>query len=112
MNERRLLIDDTRDESSENIKMRLDVIARNQWEGMRQLLDNGPWDLLLLDHDLHSYDKDGKEWTGYHIASYLEEQAYNGNWSVIPKKIICVSSNPEGARRINVALSKIEELRK
>lgn len=45
--ERRLLIDDTRDETSSNIKMRLDVIARNQWEGMRQLLNNGPWDLLF-----------------------------------------------------------------
>lgn len=109
---RKLLIDDTRDEASPEVLMAVDCIARNYWEGIRQLTLNGPWDLLLLDHDLHSYDEKQKEWTGYDIACLLEELTQNGHLNLVPKEIRCVSSNPEGKRRIEVVLLNIKEMRK
>lgn len=100
---RRLLIDDTRDEASTQIRKRLDVIARNYWEGIRQLQYNGPWDELYLDHDLASYTDEGKEYTGYDIICWLEE-----NPAYIPPVIKCVSSNPIGAKRINEVIQEMK----
>ena len=92
---RTLLIDDVRD-------LIADVIARNYDEGIRQLKFNGPWDKLLLDHDLASFDADGKEKTGYDVMCFLEEfQEY------LPKLIVCVSANPVGARRIESVIRGI-----
>ena len=103
--ERRLLIDDTRDETSTQVKQRLDVIARNYNEGINQLILNGPWDLLLLDHDLSSFDSENcKEWTGYDIMCFLEDPA---NEQYRPKRIVCVSSNPAGAKKINIVIDKL-----
>ena len=105
---RRLLIDDTREETSSNIQMRLDVIARNYWEGINQLKLNWPWDLLLIDHDISSFELlgglSGKEWTGYDIMFWLEDPA---NEQYRPKKIVCVSSNPPGAKRIQMVIDKL-----
>jgi hypothetical protein len=101
--ERRLLIDDTRDEGSPNIKRRVDVIVRNYWEGIRQLELNGPWDLLLLDHDLHSFDENNKEWTGYDIMCWLES-----NTDYLPDNIEVVSSNPSGAARIRQVITSLD----
>lgn len=98
-----LLIDDTRDESSPEIKRRIDVIARNYWEGIRELEKNGPWDLLFLDHDLNSFDDRSNEYTGYHIACFLEE-----NPMFRPKQIICVSSNPPGRARIEAIIKRFK----
>jgi hypothetical protein len=88
-----LAIDDTRELPEAH------VLARNYDEGLLQLERNGPWDLLLLDHDLASFDKDGREKTGYDIMCWLEQ-----NVDKLPKKIECVSANPVGRARI-VALS-------
>lgn len=108
-----LLIDDTRDETSDEVYTRLDVIARNHWEGMKQLMNNGPWNVLFLDHDLNSFDLGtSKEYTGYDIACALEKWAHENDWALIPKEIYCVSSNPEGRKRINMALKNIEKMRK
>lgn len=91
---RTLLIDDVRN-------LQADVIARNFDEGIRQL-NNGPWDLLLLDHDLASFDCDGREKTGYDIMCFLEEfPEYK------PKEIRCVSDNPVGRKRIETVIKKI-----
>mgnify|MGYP000126731868 CR=1 FL=1 len=46
-----LLIDDLRN-------LDADVIARDPVEGISQLSNCGPWDVLLLDHDMATYDKD------------------------------------------------------
>jgi len=93
---RTLLIDDIR-----NIDV--DVVARDYFEGLRQLEFEGPWDLLLLDHDLASF-KDGREFTGYDIMSWLEEFP-----QFMPKKIICVSANPVGRDRINKVIEVIRK---
>lgn len=71
---RTLLIDDFRN-------LQADIIARSYEEGLRQLKLNGPWDLLLLDHDLASFDKFGLEQTGYDIICWLEI-----NKEFLPKK--------------------------
>ena len=90
-----LLIDDVRN-------LEADVIARNYNEGIKQLKFNGGWDLLMLDHDLASFDINNKETTGYDIMCWLEE-----NNEFLPKKIICVSANPVGRDRINVVIDKL-----
>jgi len=104
--ERRLLIDDERSEDSPNIQRRVNVIARNYWEGVRQLQVNGGWDLLLLDHDLGSYEdpNDGHtEKTGYDIMCFLEEFP-----QFMPKKIELVTSNPQGRKRMQQVIDAIE----
>ena len=90
-----LLIDDIR-----NIEA--SVIARSFEEGIRQLKINGPWDVLLLDHDLGSFDENGREYTGYDIMCWLEE-----NTEFLPGSIDCVSANPIGRRRIEVVRNKL-----
>ncbi len=92
-----LLIDDVRN-------LEASVIARNYWEGIRQLEVNGPWDLLLLDHDLASFDKSGREKTGYDVMLYLEQ--FPGK---MPKKIEFVTSSPVGRAKMAMALDAIQK---
>ena len=91
-----LAIDDLRDMTQAS------VVARNYDEGIRQLQTNGPWDLLLLDHDLASFDENNKEKTGYDIMCWLEE-----NKQYLPAKIECVSANPVGRARIIFVCTKL-----
>jgi hypothetical protein len=84
-----LAIDDMRDMTQAS------VVARNYDEGIRQLEINGPWDLLLLDHDLASFDDNGEEYTGYDVMCWLEAHP-----EFLPDKIECVSANPVGRARI------------
>ena len=95
-----LAIDDLRDMTEAS------VVARNYDEGIRQLQINGPWDVLLLDHDLASFDETGKEKTGYDVMCWLEE-----NTKYLPAKIQCVSANPVGrARIISVCVKLYREI--
>lgn len=96
-----LLIDDTRDELSPEVKMRVNVIARDYFSGIDALMKMGPWDLVLLDHDLNTFI-DNKEFTGYNIACFLEENA-----QYLPKDIKLISSNPPGRARQSVILSRL-----
>ena len=73
--------------------------ARNYEDGV-QALQEGGWDLLLLDHDLG--DPRQPEKTGYDIMVFLEE-----NQELLPGKIACVSSNPVGRARINQVIDKL-----
>lgn len=101
-----LLIDDERDETAEKVSRRVDIIARNYWVGI-ECLKLKKWDVLLLDHDLSSFEdpKDGTtEKTGYDIMLFLEE-----NIEYIPKKIECVSSNPVGASRIKASIKYLQK---
>jgi hypothetical protein len=93
-----LAIDDTRELTEAH------VLVRNFNEGIRQLQINGPWDLLLLDHDLASFDSDGREKTGYDVMCFLEE-----NMHLAPKKIECVSANPVGRSRIVAMIVRLNE---
>lgn len=96
----RLLIDDCRDET--NVGCELDIIARNYWTGI-EALKLRVWDILYLDHDLNSFDSSGSvEYTGYSVMCFLEEHPIH-----LPKKIICVSSNPAGRARIEMVIKKL-----
>jgi hypothetical protein len=93
--ERVLIIDDFR-------TLGADVVAKTYEEGIYQLENGGPWDVLLLDHDLGCYDKAGREVTGYHVVCWLE-----WHLSKLPKRIQVVSSNPPGIQRMALALSNL-----
>lgn len=96
----KVMIDDTRDES--NVNTSLDFICRNYWSGLFLLQNLKEINVLYLDHDLHSYDSTGREWTGYDIIKYIEE-----NSDKKPNKIICISSNPPGRARIEQVIKKL-----
>lgn len=89
-----LLIDDLR-----NIPA--DIVARNYDAGIEALRDQGPFDLLYLDHDLGDYAH-GVEKTGYDIMLFLEE-----NPQYLPKEIKLVTSNPVGRRKMQVVIDKL-----
>jgi len=83
--ERVLLIDDMR-----NIKA--DRVCRTFDEGLKALRDDGPWDVLLLDHDLG--DKNPRK-TGYDLLVFLEEYP-----RYLPKQIRLVTQNPVGVEKM------------
>lgn len=86
-----LLIDDLRNLPATRI-------ARSFEEGIKALKEEGPWDMLWLDHDLGQ--EDGKDGTG--IMNFLDE-----NRQYMPIAIQCVSSNPVGKERIQKIATKI-----
>jgi CheY-like chemotaxis protein len=92
-----LLIDDQR--TPVLIKSQYDIqvtsVATDYNEGIRALKEDGPFDLLLLDHDLGSYNEDGREMTGTDIMQFLLE-----NPIYLPIDIYVVSANPVGAQRM------------
>lgn len=93
-----LLIDDVR-----NIKATL--IARDYWTGI-ECLTQGYFKVLYIDHDLASYDDEGREFTGYDIMCWLEEYP-----RYAPREIICVSDNPVGRKRIQTVITNIKRRR-
>lgn len=56
------------------------------------LVRSGRVSEISLDHDL------GEERTGYDVAKFIEESAFNGTLS--PLKVFVHSANPVGARNI------------
>lgn len=88
---RTLLIDDIRN-------LPADRVARTFEDGIEALKNEGPWELLLLDHDLGQ--EDGKDGTG--IVNFLEQ-----NTSCMPKEVRIVSSNPVGRNRMQLVINKI-----
>lgn len=90
-----LLIDDMRN-------LKADRVARTFDEGITALQEE-VWDVLLLDHDLGCFDSDGKEYTGYDIMCWLEE-----NPEFLPVcDIRIVSSNPVGRQRMQQVIDKL-----
>lgn len=91
-----LLIDDIR------VRAEATETARNFWDGITQLETNGPWDILLLDHDLASYEDDGRERTGYDVMVFLEQYP-----KFKPGRIEFVTSNPVGRQRMEMIRRKL-----
>ena len=90
-----LYVDDIRDRPSWCVGEW--VTARNYDEAIQLLTDN-EYDELSLDHDIASFDVDGRERTGYDIALWLAERNHNGEY--VPPKIYCHSANPVGVKNI------------
>lgn len=90
-----LLIDDLRNIPATHI-------ARDYFAGI-EALELGVWDVLLLDHDLASYEDDGTERTGYDVMCWLEEHP-----EYLPRKEIkIVSANPVGRARMQIVIDKL-----
>lgn len=62
------------------------------------------FELVSLDHDLASFNEDGREMTGYDVALWIVEQKYQG--LKIPDKIWAHSANPVGAQRIEGVIKR------
>jgi hypothetical protein len=92
---RTLLIDDQR-------TIAADRVARTYNDGIKALTKEGPWETLLLDHDLGCHDEEGVEKTGYSIMCFLEE-----NTQYLPNKIVIISSNPVGRQSMQVVIDKL-----
>jgi hypothetical protein len=88
---RTLLIDDKRNIEATRV-------ARTFEDGIKALSEEGPWDVLYLDHDLGQ--EDGKDGTG--IINWIE-----ANTQFLPKKIELVTSNPVGRLRMQVVIHKL-----
>lgn len=83
------------------------------------ILENHPYEIeeLSLDHDLddHVCTRNGycepSPLTGYEVAKWLEEKAFNNEWSFVPKILKCHSDNPAGRKRIIQAFESISKMR-
>jgi hypothetical protein len=89
---RTLLIDDLR-----NIEA--DRVARTFDEGVQALQNEGPWDILLLDHDYGDPDPDKN---GEGIMKFIE-----ANPTLKPRCIRLVTANPVGRQRMAVIIRKL-----
>jgi hypothetical protein len=74
-----------------------------------QYLEAGGIHELSLDHDLG--EPLSEVGSGYQVALWLEEQAYFGNWSVVPKHLAIHSANPVGQRNMQAAFDSIHRMR-
>lgn len=75
-----------------------DYHAKTADEAIRKIIECGCADFVSFDHDLGD-DRNG---TGYHVALWIEEQAYNNIRRV--KRWRVHSANPVGARNIHAAM--------
>lgn len=99
-----LLIDDEREVPHIKSMYGVDVtrVAKSYDEGIKALQEGG-WDILLLDHDLNSYP-DGVEKTGTDVMKFLQE-----NPNLLPHSIVFVTMNPGGRRRMEGILQDIHK---
>lgn len=96
-----LLIDDQREKK--DVDLRITQVERRYAQGLYALENEGPWDILYLDHDLMSFNQRG-EMTGYDIMCWLER-----NPEYLPGKIELVTSNPAGRQRMQQVIDKLYE---
>jgi hypothetical protein len=89
---RTLLIDDVRDLPAQ-------LIARTYDDGIRALELMGPWDVLLLDHDLSDADPTK---TGSRLMNWLEEHP-----QFLPNQIRLVTSNPVGRKYMEAVIERL-----
>lgn len=90
---RTLLIDDMRQSHY------ITRTARTYDDGIKALTEEGPWNVLYLDHDLGETDPAK---TGEGIMRFLEE-----NPQYLPEDIVMISSNPVGRQRMRVIIDKL-----
>jgi len=64
----------------------------NVKECIQSLKGNGPWDYLLLDHDLDNKFNPPSDGTGYEVAKYVANHP-----DICPRRILIHSANNVGA---------------
>jgi len=101
-----LLIDDNRTPALIKNTYNIDVTVQG-WsytEGLELLINNQPFDILLLDHDLASYDNNGVEKTGLDVMYFLEAHPQH-----TPKEIMFVTANPVGRQNMQNVYKRIKK---
>ena len=68
------------------------------------MLEKYEYSELSLDHDIASWNEDGREMTGYDIALWLAERNNDGNY--VPPKIYVHSANPVGIKNIRGVIDR------
>lgn len=101
-----LLIDDMRNVAYLKQQYGVEVthIARTFADGINMLKNEGPWDLLMLDHDLGCYDEDGRELTGYMVLLFLEEHL-----EYMPALIKVITDNSSARQKMLLAMTSIRK---
>lgn len=89
---RTLLIDDLRE-------IIADVVARTYDDGIAALKDQGPFDVLYLDHDLADPNP---AHTGYDVLNFLELNPH-----LLPGRIVLVTQNPVGMEKMRKLIEKL-----
>ena len=72
-------------------------VARNYDQAIKMLSAN-KYDVVSLDHDIASWNKDDREMTGYDIALWLAERKHNNEY--VPPEVFVHSANPVGVKNI------------
>lgn len=73
-----------------------------------EVLKSTPVDTVSLDHDLGDAADVGN---GYDVVQWLEMQAFNGNWTCVPKSIVVHSANPVGRQKMLAGIQSIQKMR-
>ena len=71
-------------------------------EDAKSLIQSGKVISLSFDHDL------GTAQTGYDLACWIEEQAFNQNFDLVPSTMLVHSQNPVGASKIRQVIERIK----
>lgn len=100
---RRLFVDDERNPPNEQLW----DVARSYDEAI-EMLKTEPYDVVSLDHDIASYDEDGRERTGSDVLNYLVElKVYQDIHA--PQFVYVHSANPSAYRSMELAINKYFE---
>jgi hypothetical protein len=78
-------------------------LARSYDEAIEKLSTNN-YDEVSLDHDIASYNSEGREMTGYDIALWLAERKNAGGH--VPWLVGCHSQNPVGIVNISSVVQR------
>lgn len=78
--------------------------ARNYNDAIEKL-SNNKYDEVSLDHDIASYNENGREMTGYDIALWLAERKITET-GYVPPVIKCHSANPAGRKNIESVINR------
>lgn len=78
-------------------------VAKNYDEAIK-LLSKNKYDIVSLDHDIASWNKDGREMTGYDIALFLAQRKHDGDY--VPPEIFAHTANPVGKKNIDSVISR------
>ncbi len=78
-------------------------VARS-YQAALQLLEKNIYSTIYLDHDLASFEADGREKTGYDIVLYLVQRKMDG--LPVPKNYHLLTANPVGYDNMLAAINR------
>lgn len=78
-------------------------VARTYHEALA-FLEKTSYDTIYLDHDLASFEADGREKTGYDIVLYLVQRKTDG--LSVPKQYHLLTANPVGFENMLAVINR------